>query len=131
MAAFNRSYIDKCIKYYDHINYLIERSRGLFNTGNQLLRLNYFQCGDFFHCPRKMNHHEIKEVKTIINQITISTGLPFKDYPASECIYIPTEEQLAEGLLACSLNMEPDAFGKGPEVLLDRYIEFLEQNKAK
>lgn len=131
METFDKSYIEKCIKYHDHIEYLIDRSRGMYSSRNIEVPRYYFQIGDFFHCPDLMDDLEVKAAKFIINQITISAGVPYQEYPIDECIYIPTEAQLAEGFSACSLNMGTDAYGKGPEKLLDRYIEFLNQNKPE
>jgi len=126
METFNKSYIEKCIKCHDHIEYLIDRSRGMYTSRNIELPRYYFQVGDDFYCPDLMDDFEVKEAKLIINQTTISAGVPYKEYPIEKCIYIPTEEQLAKGLEVCSLNMGADVFGKGPEALLDRYMEFLE-----
>jgi hypothetical protein len=124
---FSNSYVEKCLQYSDDIDYLIGRSRGLFAGKSIETPRYYFRVGDYFHCPELMDPFDVKEAKTI-NQYSISAGIPSEEYPTDKCIYIPTEDQLAEGLKACNLSMGLDAHGQGPEILLERYIEFLNQD---
>jgi hypothetical protein len=131
MEQFSILYIEKCIRFQEEVGYLIDRSRGMFADKNNIeLPKYYFRIGDYFHCLDSMKLYEYKEAKSV-DQVSISSGISPEYYPIEKCIIIPTESQLLEGLAACSLSVGFHLRGKGPEVLLDWYLERVIQSKRK
>lgn len=120
---FKPTYIEKCRRHIDKIDYLIGSSRGQFKSADLEVPRYFFKIGDFFHHPRLMEKDEVKTVKEIIGQSYLSAGIPFEEYPIDRCIIIPTEEQFILGFEATGLSFRPELKGKGPEALLDYYIE--------
>jgi len=124
MEQFSKLYIEKCVRFQEEIRELIGRSRGMFvDINNMELPKYYFLVGDYFHCPELMKPYEYKEaIRVDPNEIYAGVALEY--YPIEKCIIIPTESQLLEGFAACSLSVDFHLRGKGPEVLLDRNIEY-------
>jgi len=65
---------------------------------------------------------EVKELAGLAGDIIYSDSNVY-EYPAEKCVIIPTEDQLRAGLEASSEYYGPEAYGNGPERLLDEIIK--------
>ena len=120
----SESYITKCIKWDEEIMHLILSVRSPFKPNLTILPRSGYEKGDLFHHPKSMKSTEYGTVKQVIADSKIeSKGLENILYPVDECIFIPTEQQLREGLEATHWSLSNDAYGKGAEHLLDSIIE--------
>lgn len=122
MDSFSKSYIKKCIKHREEINYTIGRARGSFPEDGIGSRSHFFEVEDYFHCPEKMDPLQVIKVSAT-GEYSVSGGTPSKAYDADRCVHVPTEELLAAGLKARQFSVGLQAHGEGPEALLDAYIE--------
>lgn len=120
---FSPSYISKCIKFREDIDYLVRRARCPFRPGQIILIEDIFRPGDAFHHLITMGPGEYKVAKEVIGHTDIFAENPIIAYRISECVILPTEDTLRQGLRASGWNLEEGAFGSGAEHLLDAVIE--------
>jgi hypothetical protein len=114
------SYIDKCIMAKDEIEYLVLQARGGLHPDRP--GPDIFQGGDSFHHQGLMKKGESKTVRQVLRYTALISDDPTEEYPIEECILLPTEELLREGLKAVVWNADDRLRGMGPEVLLDEII---------
>jgi len=69
-----------------------------------------------------MRPDETRTVRAIMPSSLLYSEDPLIGYPICNCVYVPTEQQLEKGLEAVRISLEKEAFGKGPEFLLDKIL---------
>jgi len=121
---FSESFIKKCIKMDDDIMHLILSIRTPFKKDEMIVPRCGYKKGDIFHHPKSMKSTEYGTVKEVIadKEIESEEGKNIL-YPVDECIIIPTEQQLKEGLEVTGWYLGDDAYGKGAEHLLESLMK--------
>jgi hypothetical protein len=121
---FSASFIEKCTKYKDSIEHLVQQARSpMIPEKVNLITRGIFEAGDAFHHHETMKPAEHKIVNGVLAETEIYAEDHMIAYPIGECIILPTEELLKAGLEALAWFLEDAAFGNGPEHLLNAFIE--------
>ena len=128
---FTQDYINKCIEFCDEISHLILQVRNPMKWGQIVMTTYIFQPDDAFHCLKKMAPSEHKTVKEVIRDSVLIADDPSEEFPIVDCVILPTEQQLKSGVEAVIGNLRTDAYGQGPERLLDAIIEYYKKNNIK
>lgn len=94
---FSVAYIKKCIKAQDVLQYFRMYPNERDEKGYEEIKPFSFEEGDYFHCPERMEEDEVKVVKEY-SRPNIYTSEPKESFLTEECFWIPTADQLREGL---------------------------------
>ena len=96
---FTALYIKKCIKEQaqDELQYFRMYPAERDEKGYAEIKPFSFEEGDYFHCPERMKEDEIKVVKEY-SRPHVYTSEPKESFLTEECFWIPTADQLREGL---------------------------------
>ena len=96
---FSALYIKKCIKEQaqDELRYFRMYPTERDEKGYAEIKPFFFEEGDYFHCPERMKENEVKVVIET-SSTHACTSDPKESHPTDECKWIPTADQLREGL---------------------------------
>lgn len=120
MQEFSGLYIKKCIKAQNEIQYfrifkLLTEEEDKFPVAKFP-----FEIGDYFNHPDLMEEGEVKIVEEIKgNQLYTSDSINL--YLGEECVWIPTADQIREGLETIQFSLG-DVSSYNEEQLIDEYM---------
>ncbi len=97
---FTALYIKKCIKEQaqDELRYFRTHPTERDEKGYAEIKPFFFEEGDYFHCAERMKEDEVKVVKED-SRPHVYTSEPKESFLTEECFWIPTANQLREGLI--------------------------------
>lgn len=116
---FTALYIKKCIKEQaqDELQYFRMYPTERDESGRTMLLPFAFKEGDYFNCPERMKEDEAKVVKEY-SRPHVYTSEPKESFLTEECFWIPTENQLREGLINVGFSIG-DSSNMNEEQILD------------
>ena len=95
---FTPFYIKKCIKAQNVLQYFRMYPTERDEKGYTEIKPFSFEEGDYFHCPKRMEEDEVKVVKEYSRPL-VYTSEPKESFLTEKCFWIPTADQLREGLI--------------------------------
>ena len=124
---FSVIYIKKCIKAQDELDFLRIFTMPEEGAGITMLPRFYYKPGDYFHHERTMDEAEFAQVERIERDYLYCEGCR-KPYLQDECAWIPTANQLREGLINTHYSLG-DTSEMNEEQILDLYMREHERKR--
>lgn len=112
MRYFKKTYVEKCIKASEELKFLRP-------PGQPFLRSSVLREGDFFYYE-SMPKFSVKKIRSIIFAAVFSED--GQEYPTYDCAWIPTRNQLIEGLKDTQFSIGRTS-GLNEDRILKEYLE--------